>query len=314
MKTTNFNQTLPYTFLTLSTLFWGGNLIVGKLMVLNISPILLTQIRWILTAVFLFFIYHKKVIQNWGNIKSSLAILCLLSLCGQVFFPLNLYISLQYTSPINAAIYLSATPCFVIIINKLVFKDSVTTKNLFGVIISTLGVIYLIIKGDFFNLKQLVNLNKGDIWAMESALSWAIYCSCLRLKNKNISGNVFVTISAIIASIFLIPISLFYKFDINLIENFLNLFSICGILYLIIFPSWLAYLFWNKGIESIGATRGEIFTHFIPLFSVLLSVIILKEKLHLYQIISAILILIGIYFCSKQQNEKMLKIKVKTNI
>jgi drug/metabolite transporter (DMT)-like permease len=225
MKITNFNQTLPYAFLTLSTLFWGGNLIVGKLMVLNISPILLTQIRWILTAVFLFFIYHKKIIQNWENIKSSFAILCLLSLCGQVLFPLNLYISLQYTNPINAAIYLSATPCFVIIINKIIFKDLITTKNLFGVIISTFGVIYLIIKGDLFNLKQFLYLNKGDFWAMGSALSWAIYCSFLRLKNKSVSGNVFVTVSSIIASIFLIPTSFFYQFDLSVIQSSFSLYD-----------------------------------------------------------------------------------------
>ncbi|WP_338635947.1 DMT family transporter [Spirobacillus cienkowskii] len=309
MKATNFNQTLPYAFLTLSTLFWGGNLIVGKLLVLNISPILLTQIRWILTAAFLFLIYHKKIIKNWGNIKSSFAILCLLSLCGQVFFPLNLYISLQYTNPINAAIYLSASPCLVIIINKLVFKDFVTVKSLFGIIISTFGVVYLIIKGDFFNLRQFFNLNIGDFWAMGSALSWSIYCSFLRLKNKNISGNVFVTVSAIIASVFLIPISFFYQFDLSFIQSSFSLYAFIGILYLIIFPSWLAYLFWNKGIEAIGATRGEVFTHFIPLFSVLLSVIILKENLYHFQAISAIFILIGIYFCSKKQNEKVLKIK-----
>jgi drug/metabolite transporter (DMT)-like permease len=228
MKATNFNQTLPYAFLTLSTLFWGGNLIVGKLLVLNISPILLTQIRWILTAAFLFLIYHKKIIQNWGNIKSSFVILCLLSLCGQVFFPLNLYIALQYTNPINAAIYLSASPCLVIIINKLVFKDFVTVKSLFGIIISTFGVVYLIIKGDFFNLRQFFNLNIGDFWAMGSALSWSIYCSFLRLKNKNISGNVFVTVSAIIASVFLIPILFFYQFDLSFIQSSFSLYAFIG--------------------------------------------------------------------------------------
>jgi len=94
-----------------------------------------------------------------------------LSLCGQVFFPLSLYISLQYTSPINAAIYLSSSPCLVIIINKLIFKDSVTTKILFGVIVSSIGVIYLVIQGNILNLKQLINLNKGDLWALASALS-----------------------------------------------------------------------------------------------------------------------------------------------
>jgi len=108
---------------------------------------------------------------------------------------------------------------------------------------------------------------------------------------------------------FLIPISFFYRFELSFVQSIFNLSSIFGFLYLIIFPSWLAYLFWNKGIEAIGATRGEIFIHFIPLFSVLLSVIILNEKLYSFQIISSILILIGIHLCAKQQTVKILKAK-----
>lgn len=45
MKNKNYTDSFSYTLLTLSTLFWGGNFIIGKLMILNMSPIILTQIR-----------------------------------------------------------------------------------------------------------------------------------------------------------------------------------------------------------------------------------------------------------------------------
>ena len=71
-----------------------------------------------------------------------------------------------------------------------------------------------------------------------------------------------------------------------------------GLAYLVIFPSWLAYLFWNKGIAAIGATRGEIYTHIIPLSGGILSILFLHTQPHLYHLLSTLLILTGIAICS----------------
>lgn len=62
----------------------------------------------------------------------------------------------------------------VLAINKLIFNDHISKNNIFGVLLSILGVIYLVFKGDFTNIETLNNLNKGDLWAMSSAISWAI--------------------------------------------------------------------------------------------------------------------------------------------
>ncbi|OTP93389.1 hypothetical protein B5S43_11405 [Gilliamella apicola] len=62
----------------------------------------------------------------------------------------------------------------VLAINKLIFNDHISKNNIFGVLLSILGVIYLVFKGDFTNIETLNNLNQGDLWAMSSAISWAI--------------------------------------------------------------------------------------------------------------------------------------------
>lgn len=79
-------------------------------------------------------------------------------------------------------------------------------------LLSTLGVIYLIFKGDFTNIETLKNLNQGDLWAIGSAISWAFYCSSLRIKDKAISRNVFVTVSSVLGALILLPISITYFF------------------------------------------------------------------------------------------------------
>ncbi len=65
-----------------------------------------------------------------------------------------------------------------------------------------------------------------------------------------------------------------------------------------IFPSWLAYLFWNKGIATIGATRGEIYTHIIPLSGGVLSILFLHTQPHAWHLFSALFIMLGIGICS----------------
>ena len=72
----------------------------------------------------------------------------------------------------------------VLVINKVIFNDDISKNNYLGVLLSTLGVIYLILKGDVTNMEAFNKLNQGDLWTMGSAVSWAFYCSFLRKKTK----------------------------------------------------------------------------------------------------------------------------------
>ena len=70
---------------------------------------------------------------------------------------------------------------------------------------------------------------------------------------------------------------------------------------------WLSYLLWNKGIAAIGATRGEIYSHLIPLSGGLFSVMFLHVTLHSYHLVSTVLILFGIALCSRASQRKVAK-------
>jgi drug/metabolite transporter (DMT)-like permease len=293
---------MAYILLTLAACFWGGNYVVGHILMANADPIVLSEGRWAITALLLFLLYHKQVINDFSRIRKSIKSTLLLSLFGQVLFPVTLYIGLQYTTSLNAAIYMSATPAMVLAINKLVFNEHISKNNILGVLLSSLGVIYLIFKGDLNHIEMLKNLNRGDLWAMGSAISWAFYCSFLRKKDKTIPNNVFVTVSSLLGALILLPICILYFifFPVTNFSPYWQSNFILGLLYLIFFPSWLAYLFWNKGIMEIGATRGEIYTHLIPLSGGIFSMIFLNVSISWFHIISAILIMMGIILCSKK--------------
>lgn len=292
---------MSYMFLSLAACFWGGNYVVGHNLVGVADPIILSAARWILTAVLLMLLYFRQVRQQWHSMKNAGGTILFLALFGQVMFPLTLYIGLQYTSSLNAAIYLSTTPAVVLLINRFIFKEIISSRNIAGVILSSAGVVWLVMQGDPFHLDVLKNLNRGDFWTMGSAISWAIYCSFLRIKPRDVGGNAFVAISAFLGAIILLPvlcISVAYK-GMPDIATYADSGFLCGLFYLVLFPSWLSYLLWNKGIATIGATRGEVFSHLIPLSGGFFSVLFLHVPLHFYHLISAIIILCGIALCSR---------------
>lgn len=297
---------MPYLFLTLAACFWGGNYVVGHFLVTQADPILLSEARWLLTALLLMALYFKQVKMQWPAMKKAKGVILFLALCGQVLFPMTLYIGLQYTSSLNAAIYLSTTPALVLLINKYVFKERISSRNITGVVLSSFGVVCLVMQGNLLNLDTLKNLNQGDVWTMASAASWALYCSFLRLKPKSVGGNPFVAVSAVIGTLALLPILAFSASTPlpTAIKSAMNAEFLLGLAYLVVFPSWLSYLLWNKGIQAIGATRGEIFSHLIPLSGGVLSILFLNIPLHGFHLVSTALIASGIVLCSGKSKPK----------
>ncbi|MFV0626762.1 MAG: DMT family transporter [Alphaproteobacteria bacterium] len=294
---------MTYFLLSLASIFWGGNYVVGSVLVKTANPLLLSFLRWLLTSALLLGLYRKFIPGNLPKIRKNFGVIFILALLGQVMFPTTLYVGLQYTSALNAAIYLSATPAVVLLINKLFFKEKITKSNILGVSLSTFGVLFLLLKGNILDLSKFKNINSGEVWTIISALSWAFYCSFLRLKDKTINGKAFLTTCSVIGTIILLPLTIVYCHYYNPVESFSGYFEIgflSGLIYLVLFPSWLAYLFWNKGILEIGSTRGEIYTHLIPLSGGLFSVLFLGVSLESFHAISSIFILLGIYFCSKK--------------
>lgn len=296
---------MPYLLLTLAALFWGGNYVVGHVLVQGVDPILMTEARWALTALLLGLLYRRQIAGSRHLLRANAPAVVVLTLCGQVSFLLTLYIGLQTTSALNAAIYMSATPSMVLLINRLFFRDPVSGRNWLGVAFSTLGVMILLFQGNPLHAASLHTFAIGDLWAMGSALSWALYCSLLRLKDRRIPANGFVAVSSLLGALILVPIVIFWlmRHPAQDWAAWREPFFLSGLAYLVIFPSWLAYLFWNKGIATIGATRGEIYTHIIPLSGGVLSILFLHTQPQAWHLFSALFIMVGIGICSLEKRQ-----------
>lgn len=298
---------MAYILLALAAIFWGGNYVVGHILVQYVDPYELSLIRWGGTSALMLVFYWKQFSVDFTALRQNLGINVLLSFLGQVSFPLTLYIGLQYTTSLNAAIYISSTPCLVLIINHFLFKERVSARNIIGVIASTVGVLYLAFS-NAGSSGHMQDFGWGDILTIISALSWAFYCAFLRLKKVGVRNTSFVAFSSLIGTLILIPIYILHATLVADYRGVIYTFPpsvITGILYLIIFPSWLSYVFWNKGVSLIGTTRSEIYTHLIPVSGGVMGIVFLGNEIKFYHIITLMLIMFGIVCCSSKNSTRV---------
>lgn len=295
---------MAYLLLALAAIFWGGNYVVGHILVQYVDPYGLSLIRWGGTTLLMLSFYWKRFCVDFASMRKHIRINILLSFLGQVCFPLSLYIGLQYTTSLNAAIYISSTPCLVLLINHFLFREYISARNIAGVVASTVGVLYLAFSSASGN-GRMQTFGLGDVLTIISALSWAFYCAFLRFKDTTVTNTSFVAFSSLLGTLILVPMFILHAAFAEAYRGVIYSVSpsvIIGILYLIIFPSWLSYVFWNKGVSLIGTTRSEIYTHLIPVSGGIMGVVFLGNELHAYHIVTLVLIVSGIVCCSSRHS------------
>ena len=163
-----------YVFLVLAVLFWSGNFIFARLVSNIIEPMQLSFFRWFFVLILLlpYLLFHYKNILK--VIKKEYFLIIIFSALGIAGFNTFLYYGLETTTATNALLINSSTPMFIIVISTLIFKTKITKLQLFGVLVSTLGVIYLILKGQINHIFEL-KFTVGDLWIILACLDWALY-------------------------------------------------------------------------------------------------------------------------------------------
>ena len=289
---------LAYLLLILTTIFWSGNFIVGKAATAyQVPPFSLNFYRWLFAGLILLPFTFKEILNKKNHIINNLGLYVVLGITSITIFNSTVYYSLYHTQVINGILLISTIPVWIIFFSFLLKIEKTNIYQIFGVIFSLIGVIVIITKFDikiFFNLQ----FNKGDISMVIAMLSWAIYSSLVKKKKYELSQLSLLQIIIFTGLIFLTPIyilELNYGYKIILGTPF-----ILTLIYVVIFPGLLAFIFWIKGISIIGANRAGVFLHLMPIFGSTLAIIIFNEKFMYYHIFGTIFIILGLFLSNKK--------------
>ena len=291
-------NTTAYIFLLFTTLFWSGNFIVGKAASLyEIPPFTLNFYRWLLAWLILMPFTFKEIIEKKKYILDNIKLITALGITSITFFNSIVYYSLNFTNVINGVLMISVIPVMIIFFSWVFKIEKTNIYQITGVIFSLLGVAVIITKAEL-NILLDLDFNKGDLWMVVAMFSWAIYSVLLKKKKHKLSQISLLEMIITMGLIFLFPI---YFIEMKMgYHVILNIPFVLTLTYVVLFPSLISFLFWIKGIALIGANRSGIFLHLMPIFSVLMAIIIFKEKFMFFHFMGALLILIGILLSNKK--------------
>jgi drug/metabolite transporter (DMT)-like permease len=289
---------LAYTLLVLASLCWSGNFIVGKFATLfEIPPLTLNTFRWISVWLILIPFTFKEIYKNLAYIKKNLLAIAFMGVITISTFNSVVYFALNYTQVINAVLVLAIIPAVTIVLSALMKVEKSNIFQIFGLILSIIGVGSIISNGDVQRIVSL-SFNNGDLWMLVCVLSWALYSTLLKKNKFKLSQFSLIQIMVSVGVIFLIP-QYFYEQSIGLELNFNKAFFLI-LFYVVVFPAIVAYYCWQKGVEIIGPNRATMFIQLMPLFSAVMAIIIFKEKFELYHFVGATFIVSGIYLSNKK--------------
>lgn len=284
-----------YIILTLTSLFWGGNVVAGKLAVGHIEPNALMILRWTgaLLAVLPFALRPLK--RDWPTIRGNWLLYFFYGSVGFATFNVLVYVAAHFTSGVNTAIEQVAVNIFVMLLNFALFRTRVRALQIVGVVLTIIGVALTATHGDLGRILAL-EVNVGDLMVLTACLVYAVYSIGLRWKPLTHWMSFFVAsvTAAIIASIF-------YQQAIGggIGAFFTQLPAITPagwaiVAYTIIFPSVISQVLYVRGIELIGSNRASLFVNLIPIFGTIGSVLVLGERLEGFHLMAAGLVIIGI--------------------
>jgi drug/metabolite transporter (DMT)-like permease len=286
----------PYLLLSLTSLFWAGNAIVGRSAAGHIAPVTFSFIRWGIAFLIVLPFAWRHVVADWPTIRARLGVMVLLSVCGIGAFNTLQYWSLEYTTALNILLLQSSGPLFVAVWSLVVSGVRLTAAQAAGIVVSMIGVVVILLHGDLTALAG-IELNNGDILFTVALAIFGLY-SALSSRRPAIHDLSFLAFTFGCGALCLVPLFVWELFARPVMQ--IDAQNLLSLAYVAIFPSTLAYLCYNRGVQLIGANRAAPFFHTVPVFGSVMAIFFLGERLQLFHLFGYGLVLIGVFVAARK--------------
>ncbi len=290
----------PYLLLSLTSLFWAANTVLGRFIAGHVPPVTLAFVRWGGAFLIVLPFAAPHLARDWPVIRKHVGLMTVLALTGFSAYNTMAYYGLQYTTAINGLLLQSTGPLFVALWSFVLFGDRLTPGQAAGITVSLTGVIVIISHGSLAVLTG-IGFNRGDVWFLIALLIYAYYTAALR-RRPAMHPLSFLAVGMGWGSILLIP-----ALVIEIASGRTMVFdteSVLTFIFICIFPSLLGYLFLNRGIELVGANRAAPFMHLVPVFGSVLAIVLLGERFQLFHAVGYALVFSGITIATRSKRAR----------
>ncbi|MDP3044311.1 MAG: DMT family transporter [Eubacteriales bacterium] len=289
---------LAFLLLFLTPMFWGGAFVAAKYVVPELHPVVAASVRFLLSFLVLF-----PVLMIWEGPKSlpalrDVPLLMFLGLTGIFTYNVLFFYGLQTSQAADGALVVASSPVFTAIIAAIWLKERFCLGQMAGFALCILGVVTIIAKG---SPQVLLNreYNPGDLLLVGCAISWALYSVAGKLVMQRMSPLASTTYAVGFGAVFLTVAAI--PFGSWEMVVGMSVSAIWGLLFLALFASGVAYVFWFTGVKKVGAGRSSVFVNFVPFWAAIAGVVILSEQLALFHLVGAVLTVGGAYLVTTKK-------------
>jgi drug/metabolite transporter (DMT)-like permease len=286
----------PYLLLSLTSLFWAANTIVGRISAGHIPPFTLATMRWGGAFLILLPFAARHLARDWPTIRKHVGTLAVLAFTGFSAYNAIGYYALQYTTAVNGLLMQSSAPLFVALWSFLLLGERLTLRQAGGICVSLTGVLVIISQGSLAVLLG-IGFNYGDPWFLLALLIYGYYMAAFR-NRPPMHPVSFLAVGIGLGTLFIVP---GMAWEIAAGKSFvLDARTMATFAFLWIFPSLIGYLIFNRGVELIGANRAAPFIHLVPVFGSVIAVAFLGERFEPYHAIGYVLVFAGITVAARK--------------
>lgn len=289
-----------YLYMIIAAFLWGGSFVGTKIALYQIKPMTLIFLRYVIGSVIVLiaskFTFRQKIDKK--DLK-WLILLCIFE--PGLYFLFETY-GIKETDPTIAALIIALIPVFVLLIAAAFRIESITIAKIMGILLSISGVtIISLFENGSENSVQ--STTRGIILVLMATITASSFTVLLSRLARKYSSFTLASFQIIFTVIFYFPLAIYenypsFQFD-------WDSRSIFATLYLGIFPTFFAYLFYAKGLSKIESSVASLFTNLIPIFTAIISAFLLGTSPTIYTLFGGVLIIGGVSLVTRKRNPEL---------
>ena len=280
----------------------ASNLVVARGGVEYVPPISLAFWRWTVVFLILLPFTLSSIKKNYKVIKKEYKKLFFLGFMGCGVCGAFPFLAGQTTTVVNMGIIYTSSPIFIILISSIFFNEKINLSKIVGLITCLIGVLAIIIKGNFYLLINL-NFTIGDLWMLGAAIGWALYSIYLFYWKTKLEIFERFTLIALFGAISLFP---FYIGEEIIFERTLfNKEFFIWVIFAAISPGIIAFSLYTMVQKELGASLTGFTLYIFTIYGAIYGYFLFGEKLENYHLLGTVLVFIGVYLAKKKNVQKI---------
>lgn len=281
----------PYVLILAAAFILASNHIIGRWVQGEMPPMGIGFWRLAIATVILLPFVGRSVWEKRAVLRERWKLFLVMAIALGPFGNAAVYVAYHFTTAINGGLVSTAQPVATVLITFLVFREAISRTQAIGILVATMGVFAIIVRGDFSVLATL-QPNIGDLIMLAAMIGFATHNSLLRKIPGDFStAEILLSVQLfsvavmlpiyILESIFFMPMPVTWE-------------AAAVMAWIGIAVAIVAVGFTNTSVLAIGANKATMSNYIRAVLTALMAVAILGEALELFHLVAFALIVAGV--------------------